>query len=68
MIGQVEASELFSVEDQAKMEKLLKDVSAWMNKYADLLDNPQMYVEVTQEKEATLVEADPFDAVHAEVH
>lgn len=48
-----------------KMEKLLKDISNWMNKYAGLLDNPQMSEEeISQvsevfEVEPIFVEANP---------
>jgi len=61
---------LFNDEDEAKMEKLTEDLTAWINKYASTFDDPEsvlfevassLVIEDTQEMPAAEPTAEPTE-------
>ena len=45
MFAQISDNRVFSGEDEEKFEKLISDMTEWMNKYAALYDDPEAIID-----------------------
>ena len=45
MLDQISGDKAFDEEDEEKLETLITDMTAWMNKYAGLYDDPDTILE-----------------------